>query len=108
MRLFNAPGDENDGHTDYNEDEDDYWWRRWEVMWDKEGQRWHGFFTPLVVNMMVIVIMVAITMMRSSDDGGESAAVDLVKQVQGAISEGTKGFDNVFNTLGDEHDGHSD
>ena len=24
MRLFNAPGDEHDGHSDYNEDEDDY------------------------------------------------------------------------------------
>ena len=46
--------------------------------------------------MKVRVIMMAIKMIRRSDDDGESAAVDLVKQVQGAISEGTKGFDNVF------------
>ena len=58
--------------------------------------------------MMVIVIIMAIKIIWRSDDDGESAAVDLVKQVQGAISEGTKGFDNVFSTLGDEHDGHSD
>ena len=58
--------------------------------------------------MLVMVIMMAIKMIRRSDDDGESAAVDLVEQVQGAINEGTKGFDNVFNTLGDEHDGHSD
>ena len=42
--------------------------------------------------MKVRVIMMAIKMIRRSDDDGESAAVDLEKQVQDALEGGDQGL----------------
>ena len=52
---------------------------------ETEGDRGVMVFMPWVMNMMVIVT-------KMVDDDGESAAVDLVEQVQGALEEGDQGL----------------